>query len=107
LIPRAAYHARVWLIFRSRARFRPKIFFFTEKAVTTIREMNLKRADEFSDWRHIRNFDECASTTFRRFRASALFSRDERKRKRPFRPKDSADAHVFFRFSGSLCNRFL
>jgi hypothetical protein len=107
LIPRAAYHARVWLIFRSQARFRPKIFFFTEKAVTTIREMNLKRADEFSDWRHIRNFDECASTTFRRFRASAFVFARRKEKKKALPPKDSADAHVFFRFSGSLCNRFL
>jgi hypothetical protein len=48
--------------------------------------------------------DDFSSFPRKRF----VFARREEKKK-AFRPKDSADAHVFFRFSGSLslCNRFL
>lgn len=59
--------------------------------------MNLKRADEFSDWRNISEISTNASTTFRRFRRRFRFRATKGKEKGP----DSAEAHVFFRTAAS------
>jgi hypothetical protein len=80
LIPRAAYHARVWLIFRSQARFRPKIFFFTEKAVTTIRE-SVKRADEFSGLEKHTKFRQMRVDDFSSFPLRFRFRATKEKKK--------------------------